>query len=124
MGKVVALVGVMLVSVALVGTALANHAWGNYHWERSANPFTLQVASNVNAGWDGYLNTAISDWAASDVLNLNKAAANGSGSTCTPTSGRIVVCNGAYGNTGWLGVAQIWVTKGSHITQADRKSVV
>ena len=121
MGKVLAFVGVMLVSVALVGTALANHAWGNYHWERSANPFTLQVASNVNAGWDGYLNTAISDWAASDVLNLNKAAANGSGSTCTPTSGRIVVCNGAYGNTGWLGVAQIWVTKGSHITQATTK---
>lgn len=120
MGKALALAGIVVASLVLVGTALANHAWGTYHWARSTNPLTLQVASNVNAGWDGYLNTAISDWDASGVLNLSKAAPNGSGSTCTPTSGRIVVCNGAYGNTGWLGVAQIWA-QSSHITQATTK---
>jgi hypothetical protein len=38
-------------------------------------------------------------------------------STCSPTSGRIEVCNAAYGNTGWLGLARIWVLR-NHITQA------
>ena len=30
------------------------------------------------------------------------------------------VCNATYGNTGWLGVAQIW-TSGSHIVQDTGK---
>jgi hypothetical protein len=122
MGKVLAIAGVMVVtSVSLVGTALANHAWGNYHWSRSSNPFTLQVGNNVGGSWGGNLTTAVNDWAASDVLDLNLVSGNGSGSTCSPTSGRIEVCNGAYGNTGWLGIAQIWTTSGSHITQATTK---
>ena len=121
MGKLLAIVGVVLASVALVGSAFANHAWGNYHWSRSSNPFTLQVGNNVSGSWGTYLSTAVNDWAVSDVLDLNLVSGNGSGSTCSPTSGRIEVCNGAYGNNGWLGIAQIWVTKGSHITQATTK---
>jgi len=58
----------------VAGSALANHAWGSYHWSRASNPFTLQVGNNVSSGWDNNLNVAISDWAASDVLNLNKVA--------------------------------------------------
>ena len=38
-----------------------------------------------------------------------------------PTAGRMEVCNGSYGSTGWLGIAQIWLTSGSHITQATTK---
>ena len=120
MGKVLALAVTVALALAVVGTALANHAWGSYHWSRASNPFTLQVGNNVSSGWDSYLNVAISDWATSDVLNLNKVAGNGSGSTCSPTSGTIQVCNGAYGTTGWLGIAQIWVQQ-SHITQATTK---
>jgi hypothetical protein len=121
MGKLLAMVGVVLASVALVGSALANHAWGNYHWSRPSNPFTLQVGNNVTGSWGSYLSTAVNDWAKSDVLDLNLVSGNGSGSTCSPTSGRIEVCNGAYGNNGWLGIAQIWTTQGSHITQATTK---
>jgi hypothetical protein len=120
MGKLLALAGVALASLALVGTALANHSWGSYHWSRSANPFTLQVGNNVSGSWGSYLTTAVGDWAASDVLNLNLVHGNGSGSICSPTSGRIEVCNGAYGNTGWLGIAQIW-DQNSHIIQATTK---
>ena len=120
MGKVFAVVSIALVSVALVGTALANHSWGNYHWSRSANPLALNVGDNVNSSWDGYLNEAISDWNVSSVVELSKVAGGTTGSTCSPMSGRIEVCNAAYGTTGWLGIAQIWVTK-SHITQATTK---
>jgi hypothetical protein len=35
---------------------------------------------------------------------------------CKATSGRVEVCNSTYGNNGWLGIAQIWIS-GSHITQ-------
>ncbi len=120
MGKVVAFVGVVLASVALVGTALANHAWGNYHWQRASNPVALDVGDNVSSGWDSYLNTAMSDWDQSTVLSLRGVAGGTTGSTCAPTSGRIEVCNAEYGNTGWLGVAQIWVQR-SHIAQATTK---
>ena len=41
---------------------------------------------------------------------------------CRPTTGRVEVCNAAYGNTGWLGVAQIWITGGTHITQGTVKN--
>jgi len=39
---------------------------------------------------------------------------------CRPTSGRVEVCNAKYGNNGWLGLAQIWVS-GLHITQGVTK---
>ena len=99
----------------------ANHSWGKYHWARTGNPFTLKVGDNVGSAWDSYLNEAISDWTQSSVLNLTKVAGSTNGSTCAPTQGRIEACNAAYGTTGWLGVAQIWTSRGSHIVQATTK---
>jgi hypothetical protein len=99
----------------------ANHSWGKYHWARTSNPFTLKVGDNVNSTWDTYLTGAISDWNPSTVLDLTKVAGSTNGSTCAPTSGRIEVCNAAYGTTGWLGIAQIWTTRGSHIAQGTTK---
>ena len=99
----------------------ANHSWGKYHWARTSNPFTLKVGDNVSSAWDSYLNEAISDWSQSTVLDLTKVAGSTSGSACAPTSGRIEACNAAYGTTGWLGVAQIWTTRGAHIVQATTK---
>ena len=102
-------------------SASADHAWGNYHWARTANPFTLKVGDNVSATWDPYLDEAISDWTASSVLNLTEVAGGTRPKNCRPTSGRIEACSARYGNTGWLGVAQIWITGSVHITQAITK---
>ncbi|MGH9601884.1 MAG: hypothetical protein ACRD24_05790 [Terriglobales bacterium] len=113
---------VLVASFALLALATglyATHSWGNYHWARTANPFTLKVGDNVNSTWDPYLNTAISDWTVSSVLNLTKVTGQAK-ANCRPTSGRIEVCNKAYGNNGWLGIAQIWIS-GSHITQGTAK---
>jgi hypothetical protein len=122
MGKAraIAAIGVLLASVALVGTALANHSWGNYHWEGATNPRNLTVGDNLSGGWGSYLTTAIADWNQSTVIELNKVSGQ-AGSNCSAVSGRMEVCNGAYGTTGWLGIAQIWVAKGGHITQATTK---
>ena len=103
-----AVVGAAAVAVALAGTALASHSWGSYHWSRTANPLKLNVGDNVDSRWDSYLNEAVSDWSASSVLDLTKVAGGTSPTTCAPTAGRVEACNGSYGATGWLGIAQIW----------------
>jgi hypothetical protein len=114
-------VGVSL-GLAVAGSVLyANHSWGPYHWARTSDPFTLKVGDNVSATWDAHLNVAISDWSVSSVMDLTKVAGGTNPKPCRPTSGRIEVCNSKYGNTGWLGIAQIWITGGEHITQAIAK---
>jgi len=115
---------VLVVTIAMLAafpfSAGATHAWGNYHWARTSNPFTLKVGDNVGTAWDGNLNTAISDWSKSTVLDMTKVTGAANPKNCRPTSGRVEVCNSTYGNTGWLGVAQIWAS-GSHITQGTVK---
>jgi len=98
----------------------ADHAWGSYHWATTAIPFFLKTGDNVTLAWDPYLNQAIADWSESTVLGLTKVAGGSRSKNCRPTGGRIEVCNAAYGNNGWLGIAQIWAS-GSHITQGVAK---
>jgi hypothetical protein len=117
----VALAVAAFAAVAFATAASANHSWGKYHWARTSNPFTLQLGSNLNAGWSSYLGVASSDWSLSSVLDTSITAGGTNGSTCAPTLGRIEVCNAAYGENGWLGLAQIWITRGAHIAQATTK---
>jgi hypothetical protein len=114
------LVLVVLCAVAVPAFLMANHSWNNYHWARTSNPFTLKVGDNVNSTWDPYLDGAISDWSASTVLDLTKVTGGTAPKSCRPTAGRIEACNASYGNTGWLGIAQIWLS-GGHISQAVTK---
>lgn len=106
--------------LALPATASASHSWGSYHWARTANPFTLQLGDNVDANWQTYLTTTSGDWSASSVLDTTIKAGGTNPRNCRPSSGRIEVCNAKYGQTGWLGLAQIWAS-GSHITQGTAK---
>jgi hypothetical protein len=106
----------------------ASHAWSNYHWGRTSNPFTLKVGDNLTtAEYRDYLRVAAADWARSTMLDTSVVAgqATNPGRDCGPTAGRIEVCNGRYGENGWLGVAQVWLAwsgKGwTHISQAITK---
>src|SRR3990167_3011321 len=119
--KYVVIFGVLAVAVVLsVSAASATHSWNGYHWARTSNPFALKVGDNVSAVWDPYLNEAIADWSASSVLNLTKVTGSTKPRTCKPKAGQIEACSERYGKTGWLGIAQIWIS-GSHITQAITK---
>jgi hypothetical protein len=111
-----AIVGALGLILALPASAGASHSWGNYHWARTQNPFTLDLGDNVTSAWDSHLATASSDWSKSSVLDTAVVAGAANPKNCRPTSGRGEVCNAAYGNNGWLGIAQIWAS-GSHITQ-------
>lgn len=106
---------------AMATVVYATHSWGPYHWARVSNPFTLKLGDNLTtSAWDESLGTASSDWSVSKVLDTTVVAGNG-GSSCRATSGRVEVCNKKYGNNGWLGIAQIWITTGNHIAKGTVK---
>jgi hypothetical protein len=112
----------LLALVAFSPAAQANHSWGKYHWARTSNPFTLPVDDNVSSTWEPYLQTTSADWSQSSVLDASTTIIGGtSNPTCSPTSGRVEVCNAAYGQNGWLGLAQIWVGRRSHIVAGTTK---
>ena len=110
-----------LLTVFTPGAAQANHSWGGYHWARTSNPFTLKLGDNVDSKWDAYLATTSSDWSQSTVLDTTVVTGSTSPRTCKATTGRVEVCNATYGNNGWLGIASISVTGGTHITQGTVK---
>ena len=110
-------------ALGLVGASVdtrADHSWGPYHWERFSDPVSLLLGDNVSPAWDEFLDEAIDDWDVSPRLFLSKLDGAANPRNCRPTAGRIEVCSAAYGNTGWLGVAQVWVSNG-HITQATTR---
>jgi hypothetical protein len=74
----------------------------------------------VSSKWQQHLATADADWSAYAVLDTFIVPGGTRPKSCRPTDGRVEVCNAGYGPTGWLGVAQIWIS-GSHITQGVTK---
>jgi hypothetical protein len=112
---------ILLAFAVVPVSAFANHSWGGYHWARTGS-FTLVLVDNVSSTWDGYLDEARSDWTGSSVLDLEILTGDPKTNLrrCPPISGRVRVCNTTYGNNGWLGIAQIWVS-GDHITQGVTK---
>ena len=106
---------------ALATPASANHSWGGYHWARTANPVTVQLGDNVDSRWDSYLRTTQSDWNQSSVIESPLVPGSTNPKNCRGVAGTIQVCNSTYGNTGWLGIASISITGGTHITQGTVK---
>ena len=121
--RFIAMLGSLVILAGLPLTAEASHAWGTYHWARTANPFTVKVIDSMTTDWDDNLDAAIVDWSKSSVLDVVKEAGSDSSRTrkrCTAVSGKVHACNATYGNNGWLGLAQIWLS-GGHIVQGTAK---
>jgi hypothetical protein len=120
MSRVAAVAAVSVIALAV--PASANHSWGGYHWAGNGTNITLKVNKAVDSRWTSYVNTAISQWDQSSELTLvnQNAPAGTSAKKCSPIAGQILVCNSAYGQRGWLGIASIWLTNG-HISQATTK---
>jgi hypothetical protein len=119
----IALLGSLAILAAIPSAAQASHSWNGYHWARTSNPFTVKVIDSMTSNWDDNLATAISDWGASSVLDVSKEAGNDRSKTrkqCRAVTGKVRACNATYGNNGWLGLAQIWIS-GGHIVQGVAK---
>jgi len=105
----------------LATPVLAVHKWSTYHWKRTTTEISPPIGDNVNSNWDSYLRTAVTDWNRSTRINSTLTTGQTSPSTCAPRAGRIEVCNAAYGNVGWLGIAQVWLSADGHISQGTTK---
>ncbi len=117
---VLAAVGML---AALPLGADASHSWGTYHWGRTANPVTVRVVDSMTNDWDDKLAKPRLDWDASKVLDVVVEAGDSSSKTrkrCAAVSGKVRACNAQYGQNGWLGLAQIWIS-GGHIVQGVAK---
>lgn len=122
---VVGVVGLLAITLSL--PALANNAWGEYHWDGSSTPVSLGLENNLSgAQWSGVLGDVETDWDTSGVLSLGIVSPDGSTNCADPLAnttpanpGLTEVCNGSYGQNGWLGVARIWLNAdGVHISAA------
>lgn len=115
---------VLVIGISSASVVYASHSWGGYHWARTSNPFALKLGDNVSGAWDGHLTTTSNAWSSNtwgilDVLDTKVVAGLG-GKNCKAQTGRVEVCSRKYGNNGWLGLAQIWVS-GNHITKGTAK---
>jgi len=109
-------------TVLICSSAMADHQWGSYKWDRA--PLAIEIIDNTTAHWPNHLGAAIYDWdfgtvsgagwtdGNSDAVNISSS--NGSNTACSPVSGNVQVCNDAYGDNGWLGIAQIWLSRGKN----------
>ena len=115
----------VLFSLSAGLTALyANHSWGGYHWARTTAQFTLQLGNNLTtADWQAHLAQTSSDWNNSGKTPVLTAIVAGQSTKkrCSMVSGTTQVCNGTYGNNGWLGLASINIIDSTHITQGSAK---
>lgn len=110
----------VLAAAAVSFPALAGHGWNDYHWSRSGAQITPPVGDNVDGKWDPYFQRVVADWNKSDYINSALQGGRTNPRNCRAVAGTIQVCNARYGQTGWLGVAQIWLSNG-HITQGITK---
>ena len=110
------------VSAAVLAVpASASHSWGDYHWATTGNGLSVRVNSAITSQWATAVNGAVADWEKSNVLSLgNRNPVAVDPKKCSPIAGQVLVCNASYGQRGWLGIANIWLS-GGHISQATTR---
>ena len=105
-----------------LGSAVwADNAWGPYHWARATTSFDLIVVDSTTSE---YVSQATWDWSESTVLNMTKEEGATSSKVrrkCKPPNGKVRICNLAYGQNGWLGLAGISLDTDGHIVSGYTK---
>jgi hypothetical protein len=116
-----AVLGALIVLSLLVIPATANHTWGTYHLSRTSSGQELLVGFNLTTEeWRARAREALTDWNKAGAITLIESTGKTTPKQCKPSAGTIQVCNATYGNTSWLGIAQIWIS-GGHIYQGTAK---
>src|SRR5210317_1528964 len=115
-----------IAAILFSATSYADHSWSTYHWARDTTSFDLTIINSTTTDWDGYVSNAVSDWSVSSVLNMNEDLLSDDTSRktrrrCSSPAGQVRICNLAYGQTGWLGIAGISIDSNGHITTGYTK---
>lgn len=118
-----AAVAIGALAVVTAGPGLANHSWGSYHWERKSPEITIPVIDHTTSTWPSRVATAVSDWNQSIFIDSGRTALGDGATACGMVLNEIHVCNGDYGDNGWLGIASISVSRGrsTHIIAGSTK---
>ena len=120
--RLAATVSVGLLFAVISTASQATHSWGGYHWARTTPQFTLKLGDNLSStDWKAHLSQTSSDWNSGNSAVLTAIVGGTSNKRCSMVAGTTQVCNGTYGNNGWLGLASINITGGTHITQGSAK---
>ncbi len=122
MGKKSRFISLILgITVLSAPVAWADHQWSSYHWKKDGtNVLHLTVGDNHTAAvpnWPALFADTAVDWNSFGGAYLSVSAVAGG-------SGDIESYNDNYGNTGWLGLASISVTRGKnkHIVRGSAKA--
>jgi hypothetical protein len=112
----------VLMAVVLVAVPVfAAHSWSTYHWSKPGSFVSPPVVMNLTSAWTPYADRVMADWNRSTVIESPWSfGAISSRKQCTSTTGKIEVCNDAYGQRGWLGIAGISLS-GGHIVKGYTK---
>ena len=118
-----AALGALAIVTCMQVPASASHTWSNFHWRRTSSALTtIPVRRYHSAVWVTRYNAAIARWRSAAMTKIRPATvlASGPRSNCASllVAGAITSCDGAYGNTGWLGLATVWTVSGGHIYYA------
>ena len=103
----------------------ATNMWEKFHWSRAQDSFTVTLVDKTSKEWNSPVKGAARDWSLSDVLDIKiieeKVSKNNKNkNNCNPIEGKVVICNEEFGDTNWLGLAEVWLN-GDHITKATIK---
>jgi predicted Zn-dependent protease len=115
----------ILGTLLLPSVSVADHSWNDYHWARTSASFNLILVNNTTPDWQPYVVQAISDWSLSPMVVLVEDSSGANNTKvrrrCSSIEGQLRICNLAYGNTGWLGIAGISLDGNGHITTGYTK---
>ncbi len=100
-----ATVGMPLASVVPSSASGTN----SYRWAVKQTPFTVMAGANLTGDWSGIMQTAVNAWDKNDTVTIKKVSGTTGAQSCSPTTGRIEICNWNYGTQeGWLGLTRLY----------------
>ena len=97
------------VGVPLTGVLPSSAKGSNYRWAVKQTPFTVMAGTNLSGDWSGIMSTAVNQWNKNDTVTIKKVSGSTGAQQCSPTTGRIEICNFNYGTQeGWLGLTRLY----------------
>ena len=99
--------------------------WNEKYINRDNGGLTLTLVNSLTEDWQMEYEQAVADWSESDALTLTTEilavdSAWSNERKCTRQKGKMVVCNGNFGDSGWVGINENEIS-GSRIISSVAK---
>mmetsp|Transcript_35458 Transcript_35458/g.72515 ORF Transcript_35458/g.72515 Transcript_35458/m.72515 type:complete len:289 (-) Transcript_35458:117-983(-) len=99
--------------------------WDEQFIERDDGGLQLTLVNSLSADWQEEFEVAVADWSMSDALTLDVVVepvddAWDNDKKCKRQDDKMVVCNGNFGDTGWVGINENEVMGGRIISSVAK----